>query len=101
MYYTYIYIYIHTYIHYTSNNMYVSIYLYLSIYIYIYIVRDGQQLRDNCCHSDWEPTHTKMRAAKLSSTDPGAHHSEGVMIRLETLIELEFINSSCSSLSSC
>ena len=28
-------------------------------------------------------------------------YSEGGMMRLETLIELKFVNSSCSSLSSC
>ena len=31
----------------------------------------------------------------------GTPASEGVMIRLTTLIELNFLDSSCSSLSSC
>ena len=72
--YTHICIYICVYIYiYIYICIYLSLYLSLSLYIYIYITRGQSETRK------W---------------------SEGGMMRLETLIELKCLNSSCSSLSS-
>ena len=80
--YTCVYTYIYIYIYILCICIYTCVYIYIYIYIYLYI----------CCRASGR----HMLQASLPS-----NASEGRMLRSETLIELNFINSSCSSLSSC
>ena len=99
----FIYIYIYTYIH---------TYIYIYIYIYTRILEGhpkdhpssatqvvppkGAQGRGRGGHREARPVQGRVPEDRVQEQE-----SEGGMIRLETLVELKFLNSSCSSSSYC
>ena len=84
----YIYIYIYTHI---NTNIYIYIYVYICVYIYIYIYIYTHIICVTLA-LDERPS-GRARAPNPKGTEV----RKGGMTRLETLIELKFINSSFSS----
>ena len=89
---------------YDNKNIYIYIYTYIYIHIYIYIERDRERFRQRKPPSGpwvgalkaYLPRHVMFRRSVF--VHGHRCYSEGGMIRLETLIELNLFNSSFSSL---
>ena len=67
------------------------------------IIHDNNNDDNNDNDIDGSNNDIRIPAAEREDTysEPSLRNTEGGMIRLETRIELKFLNSSCSSLSSC